>query len=113
MPNGEIRPEHIDILTKIGEWMNTYGETIYGTRGGPFDPRPWGVSTQKDDKIYLHLLEWSDPALVIQNIPQKILSAKIYGTEEKVKFNQDKEKILLEFNAKHPSVIDLIIELSF
>lgn len=113
MPNGKIRPEHIDVLKEIGNWMNKYGETIYGTRGGPFDPRPWGVSTQKADKIYLHLLDWSDAALVIQNIPQKIISAKIFGTDEKVKFDQDKEKIILEFNAKHPSVIDLIIELSF
>ena len=112
MPNGEIRPEHIRVLSSMGKWMEEYGETIYGTRGGPFEPRPWGVSTQKDDKIYVHILDWSDPALILQGIPQKIVSAKVFGTDEKVKVEQDKDKIILEFHAKHPSVIDLIIELS-
>lgn len=111
MPNGEIRPEHIKVLDEMGIWMKQYGETIYGTRGGPFEPRPWGVSTQKEDKIFIHLLDWTDPALVLPGISEKIVSAKVFGTDEKVKFNQDKDKIILEFHAKHPSVVDLIIQL--
>lgn len=112
MPNGEIRPEHIQVLNEMGKWMTQYGETIYGTRGGPFEPKPWGVSTQKEDKIFIHLLDWSDPALILPGISQKIVSAQVFGTDEVVKFKQDKEKIILEFHAKHPSVIDLIIQLN-
>ena len=112
MPNGEIRPEHIEVLEEIGSWMAEYGETIYGTRGGPFEPRPWGVSTQKEDKIYIHLLNWSDPALILPGISEKIVSATIFGTDENVKFKQDKDKIVLEFHAKHPSLVDLVIQLN-
>ncbi len=113
MPDGNIRPEHISVLRDMGKWMDQYGETIYGTRGGPFEPRPWGVSTQKENKIYIHLLDWTDPLLVLPSIPQKIRSGKVFGTEDKVEINQDREKIILEFPSKHPSMTDMVLELEF
>jgi alpha-L-fucosidase len=42
----------------MGDWLEKYGESIYGTRGGPYKPTDWGVSTRKDNKIYVHLLNW-------------------------------------------------------
>ena len=68
--------------------------------------------TQKEDKIYLHLLDYSGPTLSLPGISQKIKSAKIYGSDTKVKFKQHKEDILLEINGKQTGVIDLIVELS-
>ncbi|HEX4379608.1 MAG TPA: hypothetical protein VH022_06225, partial [Candidatus Acidoferrum sp.] len=41
------------------------GETIYGTRGGPIPPRSWGVSTQKDGKTYVHILDLKDDYLAL------------------------------------------------
>jgi alpha-L-fucosidase len=68
MPNGEIEEEFVSRLHAIGEWMSRYGETIYGTRGGPIAPSGWGVTTQKDDKIYVHVLEWNAPLLALPPI---------------------------------------------
>ena len=34
-------------LKEIGAWLAKNGESIYGTRGGPVTPRPWGVTTQE------------------------------------------------------------------
>ena len=113
MPDGNIRSEHVKVLKEMGEWMDKYGETIYGTRGGPFEPKPWGVSTQKDNKIYIHLLDWTDPALVLPKVPQKIKKARVFGSGEKVSIDQNKERIILEFPAKHPSVVDMVIELEY
>ncbi len=111
MPDGNIRPEHIEVLEAMGKWMDKNGETIYDTRGGPFEPKPWGVSTQKENKIFIHVLDWNDPVLVLPPLPQKISSAKVFGTDQKVKVTQDKQKILLEFPPKQPAQVDLIIEL--
>ena len=36
MPDGRIEPRQVEVLKQIGEWMGKYGQTIYGTRGGPF-----------------------------------------------------------------------------
>ena len=56
MPNGEIQQEFVDRLHAVGEWLSTYGESIYGTRGGPIPPGDWGVTTQKADKVFVHVL---------------------------------------------------------
>jgi alpha-L-fucosidase len=63
MSNGELQPENVQTYEEIGEWMSTYGESIYGTRGGPISPRPWGVTTQKDGTVYVHVLDWDDEVL--------------------------------------------------
>lgn len=50
---------------KVGEWMDQYGETIYGTRGGDVAPHPWGVSTRKGDRLFIHVLDLKDNTLYI------------------------------------------------
>jgi alpha-L-fucosidase len=58
MPNGEIEPRQVQRLEELGQWIKRHAPCIYGTRGGPFKPGPWGVSTCKDRTVYLHVLEW-------------------------------------------------------
>ena len=36
MPDGQIEPRQADRYREIGRWMEKYGESIYGTRGGPY-----------------------------------------------------------------------------
>ena len=60
MPNGKLQPENVQTYKEIGEWMSNFGESIYGTRGGPVSPRPWGVTTQKDGTVYVHILDWNE-----------------------------------------------------
>ncbi len=85
MPDGRIEPRQVERLHEIGEWLRQYGETIYGTRGGPFTPDTWGAATRKGNKIYLHLL---DPGLEVVNLPalpEKIVSSSVLtGGEAKV-----------------------------
>lgn len=51
--DGTIDPKHAERMLEIGAWLEENGEAIYGTRGGPWMPAPWGVSTCKDKTIYL------------------------------------------------------------
>jgi len=57
MADGRIEQRQVIRLKEIGEWLDLYGEAIYGTRGGPYLPNDYLVSTHKDNKIYLHLLK--------------------------------------------------------
>jgi alpha-L-fucosidase len=70
MMDGRIEQRQIDRLKEIGEWLNTYGESIYGTRGGPFKPQHWIASTHKGNKIYIHLLKWPDGKLILPVIKE-------------------------------------------
>ncbi|HKQ80115.1 MAG TPA: alpha-L-fucosidase [Blastocatellia bacterium] len=86
MPSGKIQPEFADRLKQVGAWLEKNGETIYGTRGGPLTPRPWGVTTRKGNKVYLHILDWSDPVLAMPKMPKKVKSATFFKDGSKVEF---------------------------
>jgi len=74
MPNGKIQPEFQTRLREMGQWLARYGESIYGTRGGPITPRPWGVTTQKANKVYVHILDWQDASLALPSLAGKVKS---------------------------------------
>ena len=64
-------------LREIGEWLQTNGESIYGTRGGPFKPGAYGGATRRDSTIYLHVLQWPPGALHLPPIDARLLRARL------------------------------------
>jgi len=73
----------------VGSWINKNGETIYGTRGGPVTPRSWGVTTQKGNKVYVHILNPEDNNILIPDFGKKIRSITTFGQGVKIKYKQD------------------------
>lgn len=89
MPNGKIQPEFVATLQELGTWMDKYGETVYGTRGGPVPPRSWGVTTWKGNKVYVHLLNPEDNNLLLPDFGKKVKAITVFSTGAKLKFKQD------------------------
>jgi alpha-L-fucosidase len=112
MPNGEIEDEFVTRLHAIGKWMSRYGETIYGTRGGPIAPADWGVTTQKDDKIYVHVLQWKAPLLALPPIQKTIKNAQEFGTKSPVEFKQSGDGVVLKVAPAANHEVDRVIVLS-
>jgi alpha-L-fucosidase len=77
MPDGQIAPEQAGRLKELGAWLAKYGQSIYGTRGGPFKPGPYGASTRKGKTIFLHLWRWSRGSLKLPPIPAKVLHSRV------------------------------------
>src|SRR5882724_3472218 len=77
MPDGRIEPRQVEILKQVGIWMNKYGESVYGTRGGPWKPTKLVASTRKGDTIYLHILRWNEDAIELPGISRRIKSASL------------------------------------
>jgi alpha-L-fucosidase len=46
-PEGVIEKCQVERLKEIGHWLAKFGESIYGTRGGPYKPSKSMVSTRK------------------------------------------------------------------
>jgi alpha-L-fucosidase len=76
MPSGTIEPRQVAVLEQIGDWLDRYGESIYGTRGGPFAPSYWGASTRMGNVIFLHIFEGWDTTLELPPIDRGIVSAR-------------------------------------
>ncbi len=76
---GAIAPEQASLLKEMGDWLAKHGESIYGTRGGPFKPGEYGVSTRQGNTIFLHICEWTDDTLTLPAIPAKVLRSHVLG----------------------------------
>ncbi|MFW5657157.1 MAG: alpha-L-fucosidase [Bacteroidota bacterium] len=113
MPNGKIQPENVKTLKEMGQWMEKYGETIYGTRGGPVPARDWGVTTYKDNQVFIHVLDWPDAVLAIPAFGKEIKNARMYIDDKPVKYKQDKNSILITLPEGYEKEIDRIVVLEY
>ncbi|KQS41208.1 alpha-L-fucosidase [Pedobacter sp. Leaf194] len=88
MPNGEIQPEFIERLNGMGEWLKTYGESIYGTTAGFVKPQSWGSVTQKGNKVYIHILDPKNASVLFDKFPfKKITKAYLLKDKSAVKYS--------------------------
>ena len=112
MLDGRLEQRQIDILEEIGDWLAVYGETVYGTRGGPVPPQEWGVTTQKNDKIYVHVIKPHEESILLPNFHQSIRSATLFPDGAAVQTKSTKEALSLTL-PKHTQQIDLVIEIKY
>jgi len=77
MPDGQIEARQVQRLKEMGEWLQKYGESVYGTRGGPFPRADWGGATYKGDTIYLHVLDPNLETLKLPPIAKKIVGNSV------------------------------------
>lgn len=110
-PNGELPATALQRLKEVGEWMKQYGETIYGTRGGLVAPRDWGVTTQKGNTLYVHILDYPDKELVLPLQGRKVKRAVVYKDKTLVRYLHSRDGIILQMKDV-PSGPDYIIELT-
>jgi len=103
MPTGVIEARQEARLREIGDWLRIHGESVHGTRGGPFEPEPSETdrtdrdpaapagrhgsvktprfaSTHRERTVYVHVLEW--PAvepLVLPALERRIVASSVVG----------------------------------
>lgn len=89
-PNGELPALALDRLQGIGKWMDSYGETIYGTQRG-IDDATWGVTTKKGNTTYIHVLDKTCTTLdyAMDKRPKQV---KDFLTGNVIKCKYDKKK---------------------
>src|SRR5204863_3008598 len=94
MPSGKIQPEFVERLHGIGSWLERNGEAIYGTRGGPLTPTSWGATTQRDGKIYVHVMDYAGDLLALSKLPP-VKSAKVLSSGAAVEITEIQGGIVL------------------
>ncbi len=109
MPNGVIQSEFVDRLHQIGDWTSKYGASIYGTRGGPVPPSVWGVTTQKGNTVFVHVLDWSGPSLSLPSLGHKVKSAKMMDGGTPVEFREDSFGLELKLPPAKADEVDRVV----
>jgi alpha-L-fucosidase len=115
MPNGQIQSEFRDTLARIGNWIQQYGTTVYGTRGNIIPAQEWGVATQKGKSIYVHILDknkLNGNYVFIPALKAKLLSAAMFANKNKLQFKQQPEGVFVYFDKIPVTETDTIIELT-
>lgn len=108
-PNGELPATALERLKAMGKWLKVNGETIYGTTAGDIEAQPWGVTTRKGDRLFVHIYDLDSTELVLP-LRCKVKSAMTFADKQKVKFKKEQEGVRLFLNEK-PSGVDYIVEL--
>ncbi len=114
-PDGSIPDVFADTLSKIGEWLNRYGATIYGTRGKMIEPQEWGVVTATKNKAYVHLLRPVNQNFVfLPGFVPRVIQARLFPDGRNLRFKQQPEGLFISIDnivwEKPDTVIELLLK---
>jgi alpha-L-fucosidase len=110
MSSGEIEPRQVRRLKEIGKWLSAYGQTIYGTRGGPYRPSKNLASTRRGNIVYVHVFNWQAGSINLPKLPRKVISSRLV-TGGEVVVKQTDESLTLTVPKPHQNALDTIVEL--
>ena len=133
-PDGIIDPAQAGLLKQIGDWLAKNGESIYGTRGGPWEPTQSGTGARKGKKellaannppekptqsiastrngnvIYLHVMKSVNGRVELPALPAQIKSAMLLGGGS-VEATQKDGKLVVEIPGSFLDSVDTIVKL--
>ena len=109
-PDGVIDPLQANRIKEVGDWLARNGESIYGTRGGPYKPGKTFASTRKGNSIYLHILKSDTGRLELPALPAEIKSAALLNGE-KIITTQKKGSLTVTIPAPLLDELDTIVKL--
>ncbi len=107
MPTGQIEPRQAARLKEMGDWLRRYGESIYGTRGGPFKGNSWCASTHRDNRIYVHIFNWHGETFRLPAVNKKVTNASLL-TGGRIEVKQVANTITLIVPEQHQQEMDTI-----
>lgn len=110
-PDGQIDDGQVQRLHEIGLWLKQNGASIYGTRGGPWLPGDYGVSTHKGKNVYVHVLRTPDGGLIsLPSLPVRIVSVTTLDGRP-VQYDSNKEATTIQVPAVAQDAVDVIIKI--
>lgn len=93
--DGSIPPESVRVLTEVGRWMDTNGDTIY--KSDLCQPRRsnYASFTRTGNTLFMHVHFWPGEDVSISGLTAKVKSAHLVKTKQAVKFTQDAYRVHL------------------
>jgi alpha-L-fucosidase len=111
MMDGRIENRQILRLKEIGNWMKTYGSSIYNTKGGPYAPNENFASTRKGNKIFIHVFKHNGNTVTIPAMPNVTISKAYLFNNASVQVRQNATDIQLTLPPSLPDENDNVVVL--
>ena len=112
--DGTIPEASIKTLLSVGKWLQTNGESIYGTSHGPIGAQPWGVTTLKPNKLFLHVIVAPKNREI--NVPEvnvKVKAVTLLSNKKPLPWKQDKQSLLVRLPNTLPDDINTVVLVEF
>ncbi|MCW3106146.1 MAG: alpha-L-fucosidase [Segetibacter sp.] len=71
-------------MNDIGKWLRAPTAKVFNTIAGYMKPQTWGAITQKEGKMFIHVLKTNIPAITLDHFPFTKIS-KTYLLKDKTK----------------------------
>ena len=114
-PDGTIPEPAVERLLAMGKWLGDYGASIYETRGGYIPEQEWGVTTQKGNTLFVHVLQPGTATVDIE-VPagNKLQSAaKFFGGPVSYTTRKVDGKTIATITVPDGPAVDNILKLTF
>jgi alpha-L-fucosidase len=116
--HGQIAKAESNVLLETGKWLQQVEDAVYGTRGGPWNPKDgqYGFA-HKGNTIYVYLLQgYRESTFKLPGInkDQKLVRAYIVNNKKRVsaKQNQAREITLSGFDHPDNDITIIAVELN-
>ncbi|MEM9415041.1 MAG: alpha-L-fucosidase, partial [Planctomycetota bacterium] len=114
--DGTIPPEAVELLEGVGQWMDLYGDAIYGTQASPFAELPFDgrVTMKRVDenttRLYLHLFAWPESGRVsLTGLSNEVTAASLLHDGSAAAFEQDGGELVIALPAEAPHDVASVI----
>lgn len=117
MADGSIRDAEQKILTKLGQWMNRYGESVYGTGGAlPGVISVLGEFTSKPNILYWHIVRWPHRGeAVLSGLYKRVSRVTELASGKEYPFRQEGygRLIVTDLPLLAPDDVDTVLKLEY
>ena len=92
-PDGSVPEPSVDVLTEVGRWMQTNGDTIY--KSDLCKPRrsSYASFTRTGNTLFMHVHFWPGQDVSIGGLQTKVKSARLLKDNKRVTFTQDAYRV--------------------
>ncbi|MGC4035199.1 MAG: alpha-L-fucosidase [Chitinophagaceae bacterium] len=111
---GRIPAYSISSLKKVGEWLKKNGESIYGSTYGFIPAQPWGVTTSKPGKLFLHILNRPDDGkILIPGFKTSISDVHGLNDRQSLWLGQDKFDVWIDITKLKATGVDDVVVVEY
>jgi alpha-L-fucosidase len=112
--DGRIPIEQVEILRKVGRWLQVHGAAVYGAGPSPVVAPNLGFQSRVGNRVYLLIQRWPGSTLPFAWCGSQVKSARVLTTSQTLKVEQKNDRVWLKGLPQHPPDPYMnVVELTF
>jgi len=92
-PDGSVPEESVRVLTEVGQWMASNGETIYAAEICQPRRSNYASFTRTGSTLYMHVHFWPGQDVALSGLMVNVKSVRLLKGGQELKFNQDPYRV--------------------